>query len=67
MNQTITLLFIFLASTLSQAQVCGTPEPTTIPQTLRTYQSNNNLTSVCINLYFHIVRDDNGNGGINPN
>ncbi|MDB9874549.1 M43 family zinc metalloprotease, partial [Flavobacteriaceae bacterium] len=26
-----------------------------------------NLTSVCLNIYFHIVRDDNGTGGINPN
>ena len=67
MKQKLTLLFILLVTFLSQAQVCGTPEPTTVPNNFPTNKKSNNLTSVCLNIYFHIVRDDNGNGGINLN
>ena len=67
MKQKITLLTLLLLANFLLAQVCGTPEPTNSSQTLRTNQSNNNLTSVCLNIYFHIVRDNNGNGGINQN
>lgn len=49
----------------AKGQVCGTP----IPQFDIAPSTNKGLTAdgpFCIDIYYHIVRDSNGNGGINP-
>jgi hypothetical protein len=62
------LLFFSLISIikLNAQEICGTPPPTTQYQyeTLKTNNSSYDQ-SVCINVYFHIVRNTNGTGGYN--
>jgi hypothetical protein len=72
---TFTLSLSF--SQIAQAQYCGTPDNYT-PLNKTAKGADNNLykidcnynhsyTTVCINVYFHIVREDDGSGGFNPN
>lgn len=66
----ITILFIFLFGlTISHAQeICGTPEPK-IKGSLTIIDPSylNRNTPVCINIYYHIIRNSSGIGGINQN
>ncbi|MDB9873771.1 M43 family zinc metalloprotease [Flavobacteriaceae bacterium] len=63
----ILLIFTLWQTSYAFAQVCGTPEPILNSQTPRINNSNNNITSVCLNVFFHIIRDNSGSGGINEN
>ena len=62
-------MLVLLISMYAGAQeLCGTPSPRIIREPI--LQRNSLVTaqeSVCINVFFHIVRDNNGAGGINPN
>lgn len=66
----LTLILLSLVS-FSYGQICGTSstqtntfqesEEETLNQSLK-----KGVTSVCFNVYYHIVREDNGSGGFNP-
>ncbi len=69
------ILFIFLLNSLnplfSQSQLCGTPQPTNptvYPPQDSSIQARGSSSSICVNVYFHIIRNTNGtNAFIQPN
>ncbi|NCP60149.1 MAG: hypothetical protein GW839_07600 [Flavobacteriales bacterium] len=70
MKTKILLLSIVLAFSLDLIgqEVCGTPHFSSENQNTQLENKNNTYNeSICLNIYFHIVRDNNGSGGINPN
>lgn len=70
------LISLFFVSLL-KAQTCGTPENEIIYNRIQSKGGNNpcetgcsyphSIVTVCINVYFHIVRQTNQGGGFNPN
>lgn len=50
-----------------KAQQCGTPQTTNFPSSQRTLINKNflNNESICFNVFYHIVRQNNGSGGFN--
>lgn len=51
-----------------KAQQCGTPQTTNFPSSQRTVIKQNflnNNESICFNVFYHIVRQNNGSGGFN--
>ncbi len=69
MKTKILLLITFLsANIISYGQICGTPSP--LFQAKKTITNSEFLKSsnlICINVYYHIVRENNGTGGYNSN
>ncbi|MCF6295194.1 MAG: hypothetical protein L3J25_05845, partial [Flavobacteriaceae bacterium] len=70
MNTKISILIIFLSLNLTSfGQICGTEALESIPSSQRTvtmpkYLSTSN--SICFNVYYHILRNDSGVNGYNP-
>jgi len=69
-TKTLLLITFFglLTSLELKAQQCGTPQTTNFPSTQRTIVKQNflnNNESICFNVFYHIVRQNNGSGGIN--
>ena len=68
------LFFVFIGffSLQLNSQICGTPSSSTLNITSEMYSTNNRPiagtnATICLNVFFHIVRNSNGTGGINPN
>lgn len=69
-TKTLHLIIFFglLTSLELKAQLCGTPQTTNFPTNHRTIINQsflNNNESICFNVFYHIVRQDNGSGGFN--
>lgn len=67
----IGLLIWNFISVFSQSQLCGTPQsinPTVYPLQDNSIQAKSSSSAICINVYFHIVRNSNGSNAFSqPN
>lgn len=69
-TKTLLLITFFglLTSLELKAQQCGTPQTTNFPTSQRTIVNQNFLNNnepICFNVFYHIVRQNNGSGGFN--
>ncbi|AUS07067.1 T9SS type A sorting domain-containing protein [Pseudotamlana carrageenivorans] len=63
----VTLIGIISSNNLNAQEVCGTTTPANYQDYSTVNNKSTNDEAICINIYFHIVRETNGSGGINPN
>jgi len=67
----LTSILFFVNFSLLYAQFCGTVQTVYQPNLQRSTSSNaeflNSENELCINVFYHIVRSDSGNGGYSPN
>jgi len=64
------LITFLILNTAIFGQICGTLPIETSKNTQKTVTNSQFLSSsnsICINVYYHIVRENNGNGGLNSN
>ena len=59
--------FLTITGILNAQELCGTSTPTNYQDYQAASMNSTYDEGVCINIYFHIVRETNGSGGINPN
>lgn len=61
------LIGIISSNNLNAQEVCGTATPVNYQDYRTANRDSTSDETICINIYFHIVRETNGSGGINPN
>ena len=61
----LTLFGFLIQGNLNAQEVCGTATPVNYQNYQPTEGNSTYDEAVCINIYFHIVRETNGSGGFN--